>query len=249
MRNNRLGWIYAAIFVLATVAPAAMAQEAGAPPPAGRAGGPWPGRGGFARTPSLSTLPIGYLSWALSLNDDQKAKIQAIQEKAAADLRALRQPDASGQRPDRATLMPKMQALNSQAKKDIEAVLNAGQRKQEDSVLKEAKTYNTAGIPLAVVPDLKLTGDQKKKFADIADEAAKDQEATQKNLAEARTAGDQQKMQEIVQTMQASRKATHDKALEVLTDDQKAAIAQYQKDHPRGNRPGGTGQPGGPGAA
>ena len=247
MKFSRLSWMGAALLWTACIGTSAIAQDATAQAPAARPGGAGQGRGqgrgGFGAPPSLSNLPVSYLTWALTLTDDQKTKIQAIQDKVRTDTQDLRKPDASGQRPDRATLQPKVQALNDQAKKDIEAVLTPAQVKKSEGALKSAGNYNAVGIPLGVVADLKLTSEEETKLADIAAAATKEQEANQKAIADARTAGDQQKLTDLNQARQTARTATQEKALAVLTDEQKAAVAQYQKDHPRGNRGGGTPPP------
>jgi hypothetical protein len=245
MRSWKLGSICAAILLAVSISTVAIAQGGGG----GGRGFGGQGRGGFGGgfggAPTLSNLPLPYMKAALSLTDDQNTKIQAVQEKVRTDMQALRQPDASGQRPDRATMMAKMKDINDQAAKDIEAVLTEAQTKKVALVLKEAGSYSAVGIRLEVVPDLKLTADQKAKLATIAADATKAQEATQKDIADARAAQDQQKMQEIFQTMQTARTATHEKALAVLTDDQKAIITKYDQDHPRpqrgGQRPGAGG--------
>ncbi len=245
MKFSRLSWMGATLLCAASLGTTAVAQDAAAQvaPAArqGRAGGG--GRGGFGGTPSLSNLPIPFLTGALSLSDEQKTKIQAIQEKVRTDMQELRKPDASGQRPDRATLQPKIKELNDKAKKDIEAVLTPAQIKKSDAALKSAGVYNAVGIPLGVLADLKLTHEQEVKLTDIANAATKAGEASQKEFDEARTSGNQQKVQELSQARQAARKETQDKASAILTDKQKEALAQYQKDHPRGNRGGGNRQP------
>ena len=238
MKTLKRFGIGAALLVAASLSFTALAQGAGAQAAAGQAGGGrgGQGRGGGGAAPSLSTLPAAYLASALTLTDEQKTKIQAIQDKVRTDMADLRKPDANGQRPNRAELQPKITALNDQAKKDIEAVLTPAQVKTAAKVLKSAGVYNTIGIPLPVLADLKLTSEEETKLAAIVDAATKDQEPTVKALAEARTAGDQAKMQELGQTMQTARQATREKAMAVLTEEQKATLAQYQKDHPRGNR-------------
>lgn len=238
MKTFKRFGIGAALLVAASLSFTALAQGAGAQAAAGQAGGGrgGQGRGGAGAPPSLSTLPVAYLASALTLTDEQKTKIQAIQDKVRTDTADLRKPDANGQRPNRAEIQPKVAALNDQAKKDIEAVLTPAQTKMAAKVLKSAAVYNTVGIPLPVLADLKLTSEEETKLAAIVDAATKDQEPTVKALAEARTAGDQAKMQELNQTMQTARQATREKAMAVLTEEQKATLAQYQKDHPRGNR-------------
>jgi hypothetical protein len=226
----------AAVLLTATINTSALAQGGGG---GGQRGG---GGRGFGGPPTVSNLPLPYLAFALNLNDDQKTKIQAVQEKVRTDSRAARQPDASGQRPDRAAVQAKMKEINDQAKSDIEAILTDTQKRKVDGAIKEAGTFNTVGIRLEVVPDLKLTAEQKTKLTDIAETATKEMQPIMKDMADARQAQDQQKMQEAGQAMQAARKATQDKALAVLNDDQKATIEKYDKEHPIQRRgPGGAG--------
>jgi len=246
MRGWKLGWICAAILLAATINTGAFAQAGG-----GGGGGRGFGQGrggfggGFGGPASLATTPVPYLAWALNLTDDQKTKIQAVQDKVRTDMRAAFQPDASGQRPDPATAQAKMKEVQDQAKTDIEAVLTDTQKKKTESVLKEAGTYNSVGLPLGAVPDLKLIADQKTKLADIGAAVAKEQQATMKEMQDARQNQDQQKMQELFTSMQASRKATQEKVQAILNDEQKAALDKYVKDHPQPQR--GRGGPGGPG--
>jgi len=54
-------------------------------------------------------------------------------------------------------------------------------------------------------------------------------------------------MQTAMGSMRPLMQATQAKIQAILTDDQKAVYAQYQKDHPRGNRGGGGGGMGGGG--
>jgi Spy/CpxP family protein refolding chaperone len=239
MKTFKLVGIGAALLLTVAISSTALAQGAGqaggARSGGARGGGQGRGGGGGA-APTLSNLPLPYLASTLNLTDDQKTKIEAIQAKVRTDTADLRKPDASGQRPNRAELQPKIAALNDQAKKDIEAVLTPAQAKAADKALTSARVYSAVGIPLPVVADLKLTSAEDAKLAAIIDESTKEQAPAVKALADARTAGDQAKVQELGQTMQTSRQATRDKAMAVLTEEQKATLAQYQKDHPRGNR-------------
>ena len=242
MKFSQSVWTGAMLLWSVSLGGAALAQDAPATPtpppvPAPRPGGGFgQGRGGYGGAPTLANLPMPYLTAMLGLKDDQKTKIQAIQDKVRTDMQDLRKPDANGQRPDRATLQPKIKEINDQAKKDIEAVLTADQIKKEESALKSAGVYSAVNIPLGVVAELKLTADEDAKLAEIAADATKADTAAQKDLSDARSANDQQKLQDLMQTRQAARKATTDKALAVLTEAQKTTLTQYQKDHPAPNR-------------
>lgn len=247
MKFSKLVWTGAAALWTASLGCAALAQDAPAAPatpaPAQQQRGGGQGRGGYNAAPTLANMPIAYMTMALGLKDEQKTKIQAIQDKVRTDMQDLRKPDENGQRPDRATLQPKITALNDQAKKDIEALLTPEQLKKSATLIKTAGIYNSVGIPLGVVADLKLTADQDTKIAAIAADAQKADVTMQKDMADAQ--GDDQKTQDLRQARQAARKATQDKALAVLTDAQKTMLTQYQKDHPggRGGNGGGNRQP------
>jgi hypothetical protein len=245
MKGLKLGLMCAAVLFTATIHTGALAQDAGAAPPQAPGGGRGFGQrgfGGFGRFGgplSLATLPLPYITSALELTDDQKTKIQAVQEKARSDMQAAR--PAPGEQPDFNAMREKMTAINTQAKTDIEAVLTDAQKKKVEGMLKDAGTYQGVNIPLEVVPDLKVTAEQKTKLAEIAATAAKERQATMKDMQDAQQSGDQQKLQEIRQSMMASFQATQEKAQAVLTDTQKAAIKKYQDEHPRPNRRGGPG--------
>ena len=246
MKFSKLVWTGAAMLWTASIGGMALAQEAPATPapggvaPAPRGGGQGrggQGRGGFGNAaPTLATMPMPYLSMMLELKDDQKTKIQAIQDKVQTDLQDLRKPDADGNRPNRATLQPKMKEINDQAKKDIEAVLTPEQLKKSETLVKTAGIYTAVGIPLGVVADLKLTSDEDAKLAALAADSAKDDATMQKDAADAQ--GDQQKMQDLRTARTAARKVTQDKAMAVLTETQKTMLTKYQKDHPAGQRGG-----------
>lgn len=261
MRFGKIGLTVVSLALTGVLASTAMAQ---APGGAGGGGGRGQGRGGggfgqgrgggFGGTPSLSNLPVPFIAWALTLTDDQKTKIEAIQMKLQTDSRAARQPDASGQRPDRTAMQAKMTELNDGAKKDIEAVLTPAQQKKEASVIQAAEIYNNVRFPLPVVPDLKLTADENAKIAPIAGDAKKARDTAMKAFQDAQAAGNQPDPTTF-QTMQTAMTTAHDKAVAVLTDDQKKTLTDYEKAHPQrgfgpgggggnGRRPGGA-QPGG----
>lgn len=241
MRGLKPVWMCATVLLTSAISVGAIAQGAAGGGPGGGGGG----RGGFGRAVSIATLPSNYLTWALNLKSDQRTKIEEIQKKANGEVRALRQPDASGQQPDRAVIGQKMKEITDQAKKDIEAVLNSDQLKHEEDVVKEAGHFNAVGIPLAVVPELKLTANEKSQLADLGAEAAKSRQELMKQFAGVRQSGDQQKIQEMRTAMQAARKETQDKAEAILTASQKATLEAWRAAHPRGQRPGGGGGQGG----
>jgi hypothetical protein len=238
----------ASIVAIAAVAALSMglssyAQQApgGAPGGGGfRQGGRQGGGRGFG-APTLATVPAAVLADGLKLSAVQKAKIQAIQDQSRKDMQALR--PAPGAQVDRQEMMQKFQALNEETNKSIEGVLTPDQLKASAAFLKSVGAYRTVGIPLEVLPELKLTADQKAKIAAIADVA---QKQLQDEMQKLRAAGGNgggggggfQAIQELM-------KANGDKAAAVLTPAQKSTLDKYKAEHPQ--QRGGFGGPGGGG--
>jgi Spy/CpxP family protein refolding chaperone len=263
MNKFRKGSIVAIAAVAAlTMGLSSYAQQAPGGAPGGGGGGGFRqgrqgGRGGFGQ-PTLTSVPAAVLADGLKLTAVQKAKIQAIQDQARKDTQALR--PAQGQQPDFQEMRQKMQALNEETNKSIEGVLTPDQLKAAPAFLKSVGGYRTVGIPLEVLPDLKLTADQKTKIAAIADAA---QKQLQDEMQKMRAAGGGQPGGGGggggFQAIQDLMKANGDKAAAVLTSGQKAILDKYKADHPQrgfggpggggGGRRGGGGAPGGNGPA
>ena len=218
------------------------------PPGGGRQGGF--GFGGFGGPATVSSSSVDVLAAGLKLTADQKTKIGEIQKQTAADrTKMIQDLRAGGPQPDQnafQAFQQKMQDMNKSSDKKVTDALTPDQQKLLPSLLKDVQTLNSVGIPSATMADLKLTDDQKKKLTAIA-------ETSQKAMtAKVEKASQNQDFQAIGQIVTTSRKATKDKALAVLTDDQKKTIAKYEKDHPQqpgrfggfggGGRPAG-GQP------
>ncbi len=239
----------ASIVAIAAVAALTMglssfAQQAPGAAPGGGGGGRQGRQGGgrgFGGPATLSAVPAAVLADGLKLSAVQKAKIQAIQDQSRKDMQALR--PAPGAQVDRQEMMQKFQALNEETNKSIEGVLTPDQLKASVAFLKSVSAYRTVGIPLEVLPDLKLTADQKTKIAAIADVA---QKQLQDEMQKLRAAGGNgggggggfQAIQELM-------KANGDKAAAVLTPAQKSTLDKYKADHPQGRGFGGPGGGGG----
>jgi Spy/CpxP family protein refolding chaperone len=229
----------AAVAATLSVGITAVAQQ----PPGGGGGRRQGGGRGFG-APTLANTPAAVLADGLKLSATQKAKVQAIQDQYRKDMTALRPPQ--GQQPaDPQEMRQKMTSLTEETTKSIEGVLTAEQNKQAPAFLKSVGGYRTVGIPLEVVPDLKLTSDQKSKIAAIADAA---QKQIQDEIAKAQAVGGGQGGGGF-QGIQELMKANRDKAAAVLTPSQKATLDKYNADHPQrgfggGRRGGGGGAPG-----
>jgi hypothetical protein len=158
--------------------------------------------------------------------------------KVQTDTQALMQPGADGQRPNFQELLPKMQEIQQKGAKDAEAILKDDQKPAATALLKDLTALQSVRIPIATYSDLKLTADQKTKLAAVSADITKDRAAKMQEMQAARQAGDQAKMQEIMQSMRGNGQPD-EKALAVLTADQKDFVTKYIKDHPAG--PGGPG--------
>jgi hypothetical protein len=237
----------AAVAATLSVGITAVAQQPPAPGGGGFGGGGRRQGGGRGfGAPTLANTPVAVLADGLKLSATQKAKVQAIQDQYRKDMTALRPPQ--GQQPaDPQEMRQKMTGLTEETTKSIEGVLTADQNKAAPAFLKTIGGFRTVGIPLEVVPDLKLTSDQKTKIAAIADSA---QKQIQDEIAKAQAAGGGQGGGGGFQGIQEMMKANRDKAAAVLTVTQKATLDKYVADHPqRGFGGGGGGRRGGGGAA
>lgn len=135
-----------------------------------------------------------------------------------------------GPPPQMRAAMEKMRTQEKQYNQQIEAVLTADQKQKLPSFLKEINGLQGAGVPADLYADLKLTGDQKTKIVAIAQKAQQEMETARQN---GDFSGD-------------GMRESHEKAMAVLTADQRKAVQKFQQDHPQ-RGPGGFGGAGGPG--
>ncbi|MCW3055707.1 MAG: hypothetical protein JWN14_4877 [Chthonomonadales bacterium] len=254
MKFGKIGLMCASLFLLSAVAATSFAQGNGAVAAGGarrqRQGGGQGQRGQRGGNP-LVTMPLSVMDSYLKLTADQKTKITAIQTQYKTDAKAFTPaPVAPGEMPDRQAqqeMRTKQREASTKADTDIKAVLTEDQTKLIPDMNKELGSYTAVNIPVGVLPDLKLTADQKTKITTIAADSQKEMQA---KFQEAQANGgqvDQAAMQEM-------RKASSDKVTAVLTDTQKTTLADYRKAHPtpqfggRGGAGGGR-RAGGAGAA
>jgi hypothetical protein len=221
----------------------AQAQPGGA---GGRRQGRGQGRGGgqFGRGAqlTLTTVSLDVLGSELSLTEDQKTKIKAIQEQAQKDLQALRPQAGGGGAPaNPQETQQKRRDINTKATADIQAVLTDDQKAKAAPLLKKLSAVQAVGIPAGVYGELKLTDDQVTKLTELSAEVTKERTQKLADAQAARQAGDTAKAQEI----QASLRTTgpNEKAMAILTDAQKASVTKYIKDHPAPQRQRRNAQP------
>ena len=160
-----------------------------------------------ARGVQLANMPVQALDRLVSLTADQKTKITAIQDKFEADASALPKDPSSRE---------KRRDLSRAATQQVMAVLTDAQKEKLQGAMKDLKPIAGAGIPIALLQELKLTDDQKKKIAEIVAEARKN----------AGGAGDRKGMRQQVQTKIAA----------VLTAEQRAIVTKYMAEHGKGRK-------------
>jgi hypothetical protein len=153
--------------------------------------------------------------------------------------------------PPPADFREQMQTLTEKTTTNVEAVLTPDQKKLLPEFLKTAQALRATGIPMEVYADLHLTADQKTQLVAISDKSTADMRQKMED-AQANGGGDRQAMFEMFRT---AREDTHNKAMAVLSADQKAKVDAYVAAHPApqfggfgggGGRRGGGGGFGGP---
>ncbi len=241
-----------AVLAIAGTALAQPGRPGGPGQPGGRRPGGMrmPGMRMMDRPLTLSSTPLPTLKTVLKLSDDQAKKIGAIMEKAGQDMRGMFPRMERGQGPDQKAIeaaMPKLEARMKKADADIMKVLTPAQKQKAPAMLKEMHALRGTGLPMSLAGSLKLTPAQLTKLQAVSRERS---EKMRKLFASAGQGNPGAAMQQYGQLRDAARK----KAMTVLTAQQKAAVAKWEKDHPRlrfggpGGRMGAPGGPGRPGA-
>ena len=189
--------IAAGLALLLAIAGPVVAQTA-TPQAGGARQGRGQGRGGQV---SAATMPIGTLDYVVTLKEDQKTKITEIQAKLKDEQKAAAGDNA------------KRRELSTKAVADIDAILTDEQKaKLKEHTPGLRLLAQSRAIPLAVLPDVKLTAEQRDKLKDSV------KETTEKLAALPRGATSQAERQTLLDAFKA-------KVDSVLTDVQKKIIA------------------------
>ncbi len=189
------------------------------------------------RSLTLAMIPLEYLKAELKLTDEQAAKVETIQTQAKTDLMKLAE-DPAAPKPPRdpdSPLLPaaappsdpaktqeiiaKMNDLRTKADSDIEAVLNEDQKKQLPEFFAETGGMVEAGIPAALLAELKLTPEQRRKIVDAGTDAQRKWKEMPREERKAKR--------------KAWRKDLSDRIQEVLTDDQKQTLKKFAEEPPK----------------
>jgi Spy/CpxP family protein refolding chaperone len=155
MRFSSKGWaLVAGLVIVAMVSQVAMAQGQGR---RNRGGGGF-GGGMFGPPTAGRLLGAKEVQDALKLTDDQKTKIEKINDDSRTAMREAFQ----GGSPDR----DKVMEITKDTSNKINEVLDAGQQKRLVGILIQVSGAAAIADP-AVAKELNITEDQKKKLADV----------------------------------------------------------------------------------
>ncbi len=148
----------AGLVVVALVAQVAMAQNQGGRRGRGGPGGGGPGGGMFGPPTAGRLLGAKEVQDALKLTDDQKTKIEKINEDSRGEMRKAFQ-DGGGDR-------DKMMEIAKDTSNKINEVLDAGQQKRLIGIMIQVNGPAAIADP-AVAKELNITEDQKTKLQEV----------------------------------------------------------------------------------
>ncbi|MBX7105085.1 MAG: Spy/CpxP family protein refolding chaperone [Gemmataceae bacterium] len=187
-----------------------------AQPPGGRPGGGGRGgmQGGMMMRGGGGAMLLGNESvqTELKITDDQKAKIKDVTEKQREKMREFGQQMRDGGEVDREKMQAAMKEMTESGEKIIKEILNPDQQKRLKQIL-----WQQAGVLVFADKDfasaLKISDEQSEKFKTISEEFQEDMREIRQTAR-----GNQQEAQ---QKMEALRKEVTERAMDVLTAEQK----------------------------
>jgi hypothetical protein len=172
---------------------------------------------------TLASAPIDVLTVELKLDDGQKKRINAIQDRLEKEFKGL---SKSGRGADPSAMDSKMTDILAQADKDIDGELNAEQRPLATVMLKKLSLIRSATLPPELYLELKLTDDQLKSLEDGLPDIKQENKERAKAMMSAGLARDPRKMQALMS-------ALGEKVSSILNKDQKSLVEKYRKKHPQ----------------
>jgi Spy/CpxP family protein refolding chaperone len=166
-------------------------------------------RGGQGRRAGMTSLPVSAIDALVTLKEDQKTKISAIEDKLKTDVAA-----AAGDK-------VKTRELTAAANTDIKAVLTADQQTTLTEKLPVVMLLNQSkAVPAGAFGDVKLTADQMDKIKTVA-------MATQEKLKALAKEDRKTKNPEILADFKTQVDA-------ILTAEQKATVGKFHA--PKGKK-------------
>ncbi len=244
--------------------PPGQGPQGGPPPPGGGPGGPGgnfgpggpggPGMRGMNRPPMTALhIPVAVLDAELKLTSAQKEKIAQAQKQFMQQARPTPpgQDGPQGGPPDPEAMrarMDKIRSLDQSMGKQIEATLTASQKQALPALYKTLDAMRAAQIPLEVYGDLHLTAEQKQQLAALNARPAQDNSSRQQAGDQARRSG----QFGATSALGGQPNQQHEKAMALLTSDQRKVVEAFRQKQPRPQGgpgfgpPDGQGGPGGP---
>jgi Spy/CpxP family protein refolding chaperone len=183
-------------------------------------------RRGFGSSSLLSYLRMEQVQKDMKLSEEQTAKVQKVIEKLGAEMReqytALR--EIEDREKQRAKITELRDQLDSKAREQLRDVL---EREQMMRLYQIRMQYRPVVDSLAnrfVVGRLKITEEQKKKLAEID----KEMQAKRSELFSAMRDATNEQRSKVFEKYRKLRSDTDEKALAVLTADQKAGFEEMK---------------------
>jgi Spy/CpxP family protein refolding chaperone len=217
-RVRRLMVLAMALALGAAFACAAQAQAA-----EGAGGGP---RGGFRRSSLLGLLSLEQVQKEMKLSDEQAAKVKKLVEKLRAEIRqqytALRKIEDRAQR--RAKMTELTEQFDGKVREQLRDVLKREQMMRLYQIRMQVRPVVDSLSNRYVARRLKLTEEQQKKVAEIS----KQTQAKESELFGAMRNATNAQRSEAFQKLRQLRSAADEKALAVLTAEQKEAFEKMK---------------------
>jgi Spy/CpxP family protein refolding chaperone len=184
-----------------------------------------PGRG-FSRGSLLGLLRLEQVQKEMNLNEEQTAKVQQLVEKLGAEMReqftALREIEDRDQR--RAKMTELGDQFDDKVREQLRDVVEREQMTRLYQIRMQVRPVVDSLANRYVARRLELTDEQKKKLAEINEES---QAKRSELFAGMREASDEQRS-EAFQKMRKIRAEADEKALAVLTAEQKQAFEEMK---------------------
>jgi Spy/CpxP family protein refolding chaperone len=153
MRFSKSGWMVSGLLIVAMAAQTALAQR-----DEGRRGRGGPGGGMFGPPTAGALMRAKEVQEALKLTDEQKGKIEKINDENREEMRKLFQ--------DGGMDRDKLVELAKKTSEQISEVLDAGQQKRLMGILIQVSGAAAISDP-AVAKELNITEDQKKELQEV----------------------------------------------------------------------------------
>jgi len=210
-----------AVAVIALLVSPAFAQRQGG---GGRQGGGRGGFGGFGRGPQAGSMLLlnRGVQDELKLTDEQKAELKKVQDEQREAFQKLR--DAGGDRAKAQEIMQKAREDMTKAADKVKANLKPEQAKRFKQIQIQVGGLTALNLP-EVQKDLNLTDKQKSEIKSIQEDAQKD---ARELFQGAGRGGNRGQFQELMQKVQKLNEEAMDKALGVLTTEQKQTLKELQ---------------------